>query len=72
LEGFQVVIGHLLWTRVFATGAELVEDLREFKGRYDEQWLIERHGFRTPAQARAGSSRGLGELAIGPACRKVV
>ena len=22
-------------------------------GRYNEQWLIERHGFRTPNQARA-------------------
>src|SRR5262249_26051048 len=43
---------NLLWVRHFATVAELVEDLREFKRRYNEQWLIERPGFRTPHQAR--------------------
>ena len=36
----------------FATIAELVEALREFKRRSNEQWLIERHGFRTPARVR--------------------
>jgi hypothetical protein len=46
--------------------------LREFRRRSNEQWLIERPGFRTPAQARAKSSRGFGELAISPPCRKVV
>ena len=40
---------NLLWVRSFATVAELVEALREFKKRYNAQWLIERHGFRTPA-----------------------
>ena len=62
---------NLLWVRHFATVAELVEALREFKGRYNEQWLIERHGFRTPNQARTdlvAVSRGLD---AGPACRKV-
>ena len=39
---------NLLWVRHFATVAELVEALREFKRRYNEQWLIERHGYRTP------------------------
>ena len=48
---------NLLWVRHFATVAELVEALREFKRRYNEQWLIERHGFRTPAQARASHTR---------------
>ena len=41
---------NLLWVRHFATVAELIEALREFKRRYNEQWLIERHGFRTPAR----------------------
>jgi putative transposase len=45
---------NLLWIRSFATVAELIEALREFRLRYDEQWLIERHGFRTPAQVRRG------------------
>ena len=43
---------NLLWIRHFATVAELAEALREFKRTYNEQWLIERHGFRTPSQAR--------------------
>ena len=43
---------NLLWVRPFATVAELVEALREFRHRYNEQWLIERHGYRTPAQVR--------------------
>ena len=45
---------NLLWVRSFATVAELVEALREFRLRYNEQWLIERHGYRTPAQVRRG------------------
>jgi len=35
-----------------------VEALREFKRRYNEQWLIERHGFRTPSQVRAELTGG--------------
>jgi putative transposase len=45
---------NLLWIRSFAPVAELVEDLREFRLRYNEQWLVERHGYRTPAQVRRG------------------
>ena len=41
-----------LWVRAFATVAELVEALREFKRTYDERWLIRRHGHRTPSQVR--------------------
>ena len=42
----------LLWVRTFATVAELVEALREFKRTYNERWLIGRHGHRTPSQVR--------------------
>ena len=42
----------LLWIRTFATVAELVEALREFKREYNERWLIGRHGHRTPGQVR--------------------
>ena len=31
---------NLLWVRAFATVAELVEALREFRRRYNDQWLI--------------------------------
>jgi hypothetical protein len=43
---------NLRWVRSFATVAELVEALREFRLLYNEQWLIERHGYRSPRQPR--------------------
>ncbi len=42
----------LRWMRLFATVAELVEALGEFKRTYNERWLIRRHGHRTPSQVR--------------------
>ena len=47
---------NLLWVQHFATVADLVEALRQFKRRYNEQWLIERRGYRTPAQVRRGDA----------------
>ncbi len=38
--------------RAFATVAELVEALREFRRAYNERWLIGRHGHRGPSQVR--------------------
>lgn len=43
---------NLLWVRLFATIEELRLALLEFKRLYNECWLIERLGYRTPAQAR--------------------
>src|SRR5262245_2395707 len=62
---------NLLWVRHFATVAELAEALRRFKRQYNEQWLIERHGYRTPAQARADRTTHSGGLDRGPTCRRV-
>jgi transposase InsO family protein len=62
---------NLLWVRNFAVVAELAAALRQFKQAYNEQWLIERHGFRSPRQARLdflAASQGLG---AGPTCRRV-
>jgi hypothetical protein len=44
--------------RSFATVAELADALREFRRRYNDQWLIERHGFLTPSQVRAELTGG--------------
>jgi len=44
---------NLLWVTTFDTIEQLRQALLDFKRRYNEQWLIERHGFRTPAQVRA-------------------
>src|SRR5262249_36597816 len=62
---------NLLWVRHFATVAELVEALREFKRRYNEQWLIQRHGYRTPAQVRAALGPGRGGADHQPVYRQV-
>jgi len=43
---------NLLWVRSFQTIEELRSALHEFKDRYNNQWLIERHGNKTPAQVR--------------------
>jgi transposase InsO family protein len=45
---------NLLWVRPFATVEELRLALIAFKRSYNQTWIIERHGYRTPAQARAG------------------
>jgi len=43
---------NLLWVRTFRTVEELRLALLEFKELYNTQWLIERHGNKTPAQVR--------------------
>lgn len=43
---------NLLWVRTFRTVEELRLALLEFKRSYNENWLIERHGHRSPAQFR--------------------
>lgn len=43
----------LLWLQPFRTVEELRRALVEFKERYNREWLLERHGHKSPAQARA-------------------
>ena len=43
----------LLWIERFETVEALRVALLAFKDRYNRQWLIERHGYRTPAAVRA-------------------
>ncbi|MGO8969433.1 MAG: integrase core domain-containing protein [Myxococcaceae bacterium] len=43
----------LLWLRPFQNVEELRLALLDWAARYNSSWLIERHGFLTPAQARA-------------------
>jgi putative transposase len=43
---------NLLWIRTFQTVEELRQALLEFKEQYNHLWIIERLGYRTPAQAR--------------------
>src|SRR5271169_1241265 len=48
---------NLLWVRTFDTIEELRAALLEFATRYNETWLVARHGYRTPAQVRADQCR---------------
>ena len=48
---------NLLWVRTFDTIEELRAALVEFARRYNETWLVARHGYRTPAQVRADQRR---------------
>jgi putative transposase len=43
---------NLLWVRTFETIEELRQALLAFRETYNTSWLIERHGFLTPAQFR--------------------
>ena len=49
-----------MWVRRFATVEELRRALLDFRRRYNQTWIVERHGYRTPAQVRADQ---LGALA---------
>ncbi len=42
----------LLWVRRFQTVEELRLALHDWLHLYNEQWLVERHGFRSPIQVR--------------------
>jgi hypothetical protein len=60
---------NLPWVRSFASVAERVEALPEFRRRYNEQWLIGRPGDRTPARVRADLLVGSRRLEAGFPCR---
>jgi transposase InsO family protein len=49
---FRTLKEQLLWIRRFRDLAELREALNEFRHRYNEHWIVQRLGYRTPAQAR--------------------
>jgi hypothetical protein len=46
-EGRELAVGPPLRHR-----RELIEALQEFQRRYNDPWLIEQHGYRSPAQVR--------------------
>ena len=49
---------NLLWIRTFDTVEELRQELLAFRRRYNESWLIERHGHRTQSEVRASFREG--------------
>jgi putative transposase len=49
----RVLKENLLWVRRFDTVEELRLALQAFRQTYNQSWIIERHGYKTPAQVRA-------------------
>lgn len=45
-----------MWVRRFDAIAELRQALLEFQRLYNQSWIVERHGYRTPAQTAPISS----------------
>jgi len=43
----------LIWVQHFETVEQLRTALLAFKDRYNRGWLVQRHGYRTPAAVRA-------------------
>jgi putative transposase len=54
----RILKENLLWVEPFETVEELRLALIKFKELYNSQWLIERHGFQTPTQARERHEAG--------------
>ena len=42
----------LLWVENFTSLEELQEALARFQEQYNEHWIVERHGYKTPAEVR--------------------
>jgi len=49
----QIPKERVLWIERFQTLEQLGARVREFAALYNEHWLLERHGYRSPRQARA-------------------
>ena len=49
----QTLKEQVLWIERFDTLEQLRARVREFAEQFNEQWLLERHGYRSPRQARA-------------------
>jgi putative transposase len=49
----RVLKENLLWVRRFDTIEDLRQALHAFKETYNHTWIVERHGYQTPAAVRA-------------------
>lgn len=48
----RILKENLLWVRTFRTVEELRQALLKFKRTYSDNWIIQRHGYKTPVQVR--------------------
>ena len=52
----RVLKENLLWQRRFDSVEDLRHALHAFKNAYNAGWILQRHGYRTPAQVRAAQT----------------
>lgn len=50
---FRTLKEQLLWLHDYTDEEELRQALYRFREKYNEQWILQRHGYRTPRQVRA-------------------
>jgi hypothetical protein len=60
---FRTLKEQLLWIRTYDTVAELQDELESFRHRNNNGWLVEKHGFKTPAATREALAAGVQEAA---------
>lgn len=53
----RILKEQVLWLHRFRTVDELQRALRDFRDRYNREWLLGRHGHRSPSQVRASLVR---------------
>jgi transposase InsO family protein len=56
----RILKENLLWLRPFRNVEELREALMAFKRDYNNNWILQRHGYKTPAQVRQTQIGSLG------------
>jgi hypothetical protein len=49
----RVLKENLFWQRRLDTVEDLRHALHSFKDTYNQRWILQRHGYRTPAQLHA-------------------
>ena len=49
----RILKEQLLWVRSFDTVEEFGQALLEFRERFNRHWLLELHGYKTPAEVQA-------------------
>lgn len=59
----RILKENLLWVRHFDTVEELRLALLEFKDTYNREWILGRHGYKTPAQVREKQVASMREAA---------
>ncbi|MBU1611658.1 MAG: DDE-type integrase/transposase/recombinase [Proteobacteria bacterium] len=59
----RILKENLLWVRHFDTVEEMRLALLEFKEIYNREWIVGRHGYKTPAQVRKEQTAPVSEAA---------